>query len=152
MANTFVWADIPVADMDRARKFYAAVLEAEVPLMDGANGDVALFPMEPGDRSGDLVKSDLRTPGAPGVTIYLDSKGDPEGMIERAVAAGGEVGMPVTDMVRWSGPSASSSTARATASACTSRRSRADVGGRPPGGRAEAGRRVDEASARRPAP
>ena len=98
MANTFVWADIPVADMDRARKFYAAVLEAEVPLMDGANGDVALFPMEPGDMSGDLVKSDMRTPGAPGVTIYLDSKGDPEGMIERAVAAGGQMGMPVTDM------------------------------------------------------
>ena len=98
MANTFVWADIPVADMDRARKFYAAVLETEVPLMDGANGDVALLPMEPGDMSGDLVRSDIRTPGAPGVTIYLDSKGDPEGMIERAVAAGGEVGMPVTDM------------------------------------------------------
>ena len=98
MANTFVWADIPVADMDRARKFYAAVLEAEVPLMDGANGDVALLPMEPGDMSGDLVKSDSRTPGAPGVTIYLDSKGDPEGMIERAVAAGGQIGTPVTDM------------------------------------------------------
>ena len=98
MANTFVWADIPVADMDRARKFYAAVLQAEVPLMDGANGDVALLPMEPGDMSGDLVKSDMRTPGAPGVTIYLDSKGDPEGMIERAVAAGGQLGMPVTDM------------------------------------------------------
>ena len=98
MANTFVWADIPVADMDRARKFYAAVLEAEVPLMDGANGDVALLPMEPGDMSGDLVKSDMRTPGAPGVTIYLDSKGDPESMIERAVAAGGQMGMPVTDM------------------------------------------------------
>ena len=98
MANTFVWADIPVADMDRARKFYSAVLQTEVPLMDGANGDVALLPMEPGDMSGDLVKSDTRTPGAPGVTIYLDSKGDPEGMIERAVAAGGQMGMPVTDM------------------------------------------------------
>ena len=98
MANTFVWADIPVADMDRARKFYAAVLQTEVPLMDGANGDVALLPMEPGDMSGDLVKSDMRTPGAPGVTIDLDSKGDPEGMIERAVAAGGQMGMPVTDM------------------------------------------------------
>ena len=98
MANTFVWADIPVADMERARKFYAAVLQTEVPLMDGANGDVALLPMNPGDMSGDLVKSDTRTPGAPGVTIYLDSKGDPEGMIERAVAAGGKVGAPVADM------------------------------------------------------
>ena len=98
MANTFVWADIPVADMDRARKFYSAVLETEVPLMDGADGNVALLPMEPGDMSGDLVKSDTMKPGAPGVTIYLDSKGDPEGMIERAVAAGGQMGMPVTDM------------------------------------------------------
>ena len=66
--------------------------------MDGADGNVALLPMEPGDMSGDLVKSDTMKPGAPGVTIYLDSKGDPEGMIERAVAAGGQMGMPVTDM------------------------------------------------------
>ena len=48
MANTIVWADIPVTDMDRARKFYAAVLEADIPLMDGANGDVALLPGEHG--------------------------------------------------------------------------------------------------------
>ena len=98
MANTIVWADIPVADMDRARKFYAAVLETEVPLMDGANGDVALLPMQPGDAGADLVRSDQATPGVAGVTVYLNSNGDPEGMIERAVAAGGQVGMPVTDM------------------------------------------------------
>ena len=48
--------------------------------------------------SGDLVRSDSATPGAGGITIYLDSKGDPEGMIERAVAAGGQVAMPVSDM------------------------------------------------------
>ncbi len=98
MANTIVWADIPVTDMDRARKFYAAVLQTEIPLMDGAGGDVALLPMEPGDASGDLVRSDDSKPGAGGATIYLDSKGDPEGMIERAVAAGGAVIRPVQDM------------------------------------------------------
>ncbi len=98
MANTIVWADIPVADMDRARKFYAAVLEAEIPLMDGANGDVALLPMQPGDAGADLVRSDQATPGVAGATVYLNSNGDPEGMIARAVAAGGQVGMPVTDM------------------------------------------------------
>lgn len=97
MANTIVWADIPVGDMDRARAFYSAVLQADVELMPGMD-DVALLPMEPGDASGDLVKSDRATPGAGGVTIYLDSKGDPEGMLERAVAAGGQVDMPVADM------------------------------------------------------
>jgi len=97
MANTIVWADIPVTDMDRARKFYAAVLQADIELMPGME-DVALLPMEPGDASGDLVKSDNAKPGAGGITVYLDSKGDPEGMIERAVGAGGQLAMPLTDM------------------------------------------------------
>ena len=98
MANTIVWADIPVTDMDRARTFYAAVLEAEIPLMDGANGDVALLPMEQGSVSGDLVRSENQKPGAGGITIYLDSKGDPEGMMERVAAAGGKVLTPVASM------------------------------------------------------
>jgi predicted enzyme related to lactoylglutathione lyase len=98
MENTIVWVDIPVTDMDRARKFYATVLEAEIPLMDGANGDVALLPMEQGSVSGDLVRGENQRPGAGGVTVYLDSKGDPEGMIERAVAAGGAMLMPVASM------------------------------------------------------
>ena len=98
MANTIVWADIPVTDMDRARAFYAAVLQAEIPLMDGAGGDVALLPMKPGDAGADLVRSDQASPGAGGATIYLNSNGDPEGMMERAVAAGGEVIRPVQDM------------------------------------------------------
>ncbi|MCX6373936.1 MAG: VOC family protein [Actinobacteria bacterium] len=98
MSNTIVWADIPVTDMDRARTFYAAVLQAEIPLMDGANGDVALLPMERGEASGDLVRSENQKPGLTGVTIYLDSKGDPEGMIARAAAAGGKVLTPVANM------------------------------------------------------
>jgi predicted enzyme related to lactoylglutathione lyase len=97
MANTVVWVDIPVADMDRARNFYGTVLQTDIALMEGQDS-VALLPMEPGEASGDLVKSDTMQPGAPGCTIYLDSKGDPEGMIERAVAAGGQLAMPVTEM------------------------------------------------------
>ena len=98
MANTIVWADIPVTDMDRARAFYGAVLQAEIPLMDGANGDVALLPGEQGTVSGDLACGENQKPSTDGCTIYLDTKGDPEGMIERAVAAGGKVLMPVTSM------------------------------------------------------
>ena len=99
MANTIVWADIPVTDMDRAREFYRAVLQADIDLMPGME-DVALLPGDPmgGEVSGDLVKSANAKPGAGGVTIYLDSNGDPEGMLERAAAAGGQVAMPVSDM------------------------------------------------------
>jgi len=100
MANTIVWTDIPVTDMDRARKFYSAVLQTEIPLMDGANGDVALLPGDPqqGEVSGDLARGENQKPGMDGCTIYLDSKGDPEGMIERVVAAGGSVLVPVASM------------------------------------------------------
>ena len=38
MANIIVWADIPVADMDRARAFYSAVLQVPVELMPGMDG------------------------------------------------------------------------------------------------------------------
>ena len=98
MANTIVWVDIPVEDMDRARAFYSAVLQTPIELMDGANGDVALLPMEPGDASGDLVKSAENKPSLTGATVYLDSKGDPEGMMERAAASGGRILRPVAYM------------------------------------------------------
>ncbi len=97
MANTIVWADIPVTDLDRARKFYAAVLQADIELMPGAES-VALLPMEPGGTAGDLVIGEDEKPSAQGTTVYFDSKGDPEGMLARAVAAGGTEVMPVTDM------------------------------------------------------
>jgi uncharacterized protein len=97
MSNTIVWADIPVTDMGRARAFYAAVLQAEIPLMEGADGSVALLPMEPGDASADLVLGE-RKPTSDGATVYLSAKGDPQGMVARAVAAGGKVLSPLADM------------------------------------------------------
>jgi len=97
MANTIVWADIPVTDLERARKFYGAVLQAEIETMPGMES-VALLPGEPGDVSADLAHTENMKPGTDGTTIYLNSRGDPEGMLERAAAAGGKVLMPVTDM------------------------------------------------------
>jgi hypothetical protein len=98
MANTIVWADIPVNDMDRARTFYGKVLQAEIAIMDGSDGAVALLPMEPGDVGGDLVLSDERKPSTGGATVYLNSHGDAAAMMARALAAGAEVLMPVSDM------------------------------------------------------
>jgi predicted enzyme related to lactoylglutathione lyase len=98
MANTVVWADIPVADMERARAFYAAILEAEIPLMEGSEGNVALLPGEMGEVSADLAKSDDFTPSSQGTRIYLDCKGDIDGMLARVVGAGGHIEMPPTDM------------------------------------------------------
>jgi len=98
MANTIVWADIPVNDMDRARAFYGKVMQAEIAIMEGTKGTVALLPMKPRDVSGTLVLSDERKPSTGGVTVYLNSGGDAAGMMARALEAGGEVLVPVGDM------------------------------------------------------
>lgn len=98
MANTIVWADIPVTDMDRARAFYGAVLQADITLMDGTDGAVALLPGGTGEVTGDLALSEDRRPSADGCTIYLNSNGDAAGMMARALAGGGEVLVPVTFM------------------------------------------------------
>lgn len=98
MANTIVWADIPVTDMDRARVFYGAVLEADITLMDGTDGTVALLPGGTGEVTGDLDLSEGRRPTVDGCTIYLNSNGDAAGMMARALASGGEVLKPVTFM------------------------------------------------------
>jgi predicted enzyme related to lactoylglutathione lyase len=55
MANTIVWADIPVTDMDRARAFYGALLQTEIPLMEGADGSVALLPGDMGKMVGTIA-------------------------------------------------------------------------------------------------
>ena len=106
MENTVVWADIPVTDLDRAMAFYGAVLQRKFTKMEGMEGIALEAPPENAPStppteypvSFDLALSENTKPSTDGCTIYLNSHGDPEGMIQRAVAAGGEVIMPVQDM------------------------------------------------------
>jgi predicted enzyme related to lactoylglutathione lyase len=97
-ADTRVWADMPVTDVDRARAFCSTVLEADVKPIPGMEA-VALLPGGPvgGEASGALVKRENVGPGVGGATISLDGTGDPDGMLQRAAAAGGTVAMPVSD-------------------------------------------------------
>ncbi len=105
MDNLIVWADIPVTDLDRARKFYGAVLQREFVTMEGMEGVALPAPDDPGAPptgdmpvAFDLVQSDRQKPGEDGCTIYLDSGGDAEGMLRRAADAGGEILSPAAFM------------------------------------------------------
>lgn len=101
-ANDIVWADIPVLDMDRATKFYSAVLNKPVTGVPGMDG-IALIGMAPtqeqmeagGSSSGEsIVSADLYTNGTPGMTgttIYFSSYGDINAMVGRVRDAGGEI-------------------------------------------------------------
>jgi len=99
MANVIVWADIPVKDMTRAREFYSKLLNSPIDEMPGSDGKLALL-MQPGTGDPDDVAADLALDAITqpsttyGPVIYLSSNGDIDGMLERAVEAGGTIHAP----------------------------------------------------------
>jgi uncharacterized protein len=107
MENTVVWADIPATDLDRAMKFYSAVMQRKFQRVEGMDGIAMEAPSEPSAPpdpsqsypvSFDLAVGENQKPSTEGCTIYLNSHGDPEGMMKRAAEAGGKIVMPITDM------------------------------------------------------
>lgn len=99
MPNTIIWADIPVVDMARAKKFYSALLGMEMQGMPGAEDFVAVPDgNSEGDVSFDLAKNEGFMPSSAGVRIYFDPKGDMQGMLQRAEAAGGTIVQQPQDM------------------------------------------------------
>jgi len=98
MANTIVWADIPVKDLDRAREFYSKLLGREMVIMPGME-DVSI-PAPAGNENEvafDLFRG-ISEPSELGTRIYFDAEGDIAGMIQRAELAGGTVLSPPRDM------------------------------------------------------
>lgn len=92
-SNPVNWFEIPVADMDRAKAFYEAVLDTQLTLNTGFPGiTMAWFPMGEGlpGATGTLVLGEGRTPSEAGVEIYF-SVDDIEAALERVVQNGGEV-------------------------------------------------------------
>lgn len=98
MPSVLVWADIPVTDMDRAMKFYGAVLQTEL-LQPFPGQPVAVPPPEMGPVAFDLVMGEgLKPNSSEGTRIYLSSMGDIDAMAKRVEEAGGRIVMPPTDM------------------------------------------------------
>ena len=95
MNNLIVWADIPVADLERASRFYSRVLEMPVNSMPGMEGIAVPGSQPAADQMASQVPTvafDLYlggTPGAEGPTVYLSSGGDFAGILARVSDAGG---------------------------------------------------------------
>ena len=108
MANLLVWADLPVKDMARARKFYSHVLGHPVDEMPGQEGKVALL-MQPGtgdamDAAIDLATESMTEPSTThGPVIYISTDGDIDGMLKRAEEAGGKIFKPKADYGEYGG-------------------------------------------------
>jgi predicted enzyme related to lactoylglutathione lyase len=104
-ADTLCWTDIPIADLDRAIKFYSAVLGQGVSKMSEAGFEYGLLPHEEQNVSGCLcVSSDSmgnkNQPSQIGPLIYLSA----EGRLNEAVKAARENGGKVLEEKQQIGP------------------------------------------------
>jgi Predicted enzyme related to lactoylglutathione lyase len=95
-ADTLCWTDIPVTNLDRAIKFYSAVLGKEVRKLWEGGMNYGLLPHEQQNASGCLcVRADSggvdNRPSANGPLIYLSVEGRLDEAVEAARKNGGKV-------------------------------------------------------------
>jgi len=96
--NTAVWFEIPVTDLDAAKRFYEEVLSISMRRDDtGPNPMVMFSGMDDMGVSGHLYPGKPAKAGS-GNTIHLAVDGPLEDAIARVKAAGGEVASPVIDI------------------------------------------------------
>lgn len=98
-SNSLNWFEIPMTDVERARKFYETIFDCKLDYAQMMDMDMLFFPAEPGNgkASGGLVKSNMHTPSAElGPIIYLNGNPDLDNALSKVEAAGGKVLMPKT--------------------------------------------------------
>src|ERR1700747_1652020 len=94
--DTLCWTDIPVMNLDRAIKFYSAVLGKEVKKLAESGMEYGLLPHAEQNASGCLcVRSDSggvdNRPSANGPLIYLLVEGRLDEAVEAARTQGGRI-------------------------------------------------------------
>jgi len=91
MANQIVWCDIPVLDLDRAVKFYSAVLGQPLKKQDFPGMKLGILPHNDGEVGGCLFTSAEENPSGKGIMIYLNANGRFDEAIAAVAANGGKV-------------------------------------------------------------
>jgi uncharacterized protein len=91
MPNHIVWVDIPVLKLDRAIRFYSAILGTQVEKVDYPGMTIGSFPHKDGEAAGCLYVSEDVKPSADGPLVYLNVHGRIDEAIEAVVPSGGKV-------------------------------------------------------------
>ena len=94
MANQVVWVDIPVKDLERAIRFYSAVLGAPVKREEFPGMTIGILPHNDGEVGGCLFKNEGDEPSSKGPLLYLNANGRLDQAIAAVEANGGKVLQP----------------------------------------------------------
>ncbi|MDH5327944.1 MAG: VOC family protein [Gammaproteobacteria bacterium] len=93
--NPVNWFEIPSTDIDRAKRFYEAVLGVDLALNEMGPMKMAWFPMAPGafGSTGTLVQAEGYTPSHDGSLVYFHVD-DIDGTLDKVSSNGGKVLRP----------------------------------------------------------
>ena len=91
MKQNIVWFDIPSLDIDRAIRFYSAVLAKPIKKEDLGGVPSGVFPTSDGGMQGDVVQVPNFKPSADGIMIYFDVNGRLKDAVSAVRANGGTV-------------------------------------------------------------
>ena len=92
MKHNLVWFDVPALDLDRAIRFYSAVLGASVAKMQEGGMTLGMLPTPEGGQMGCLVAGvgDFK-PSADGIMVYFGVNGRLKEAVAAVRANGGTV-------------------------------------------------------------
>ncbi len=99
--NAISWVEIPVADLDRAQKFYETILDVQLIPMDFPNLKMRMFPVEDMTGVGGALcdSGGFHTPSeTAGPLIYLNANPDVQNVLDKVEAAGGKILVPKTNI------------------------------------------------------
>ena len=97
--NMVGWFEIPVNDMERAKKFYETVFNVVISVHDFGGLLMGWFP-DRGDvigAQGTLIKQDSYIPSKEGTLVYFISE-DVQNELDRVESAGGSIYQPKTQI------------------------------------------------------
>ena len=102
MKNAINWFEIPVSNYERAKKFYATILDLDIMdyHMPEKNMKYGIFPYDIENKGigGAIVEMAEMNPSTDGSTVYLNGDDDLNIALNRVEAAGGRIVMPKTDI------------------------------------------------------
>jgi hypothetical protein len=91
LANQIVWCDIPVKDLDRSIRFYAAVTGQQIAKQDYPNFSIGMLP----DNSGCLyIPGKDNATSETGLLVYFDCSGRLDEAVAQVQPHGGKVIQP----------------------------------------------------------
>lgn len=91
MSIQVAWVEIPVQDLERAVKFYAALFDAKFDIIEGEMRRISIITAEPGTVGVSLNKTANFVPGNKGLYVSFAAGSDIETFLSRAESAGGKV-------------------------------------------------------------